>query len=82
MSVKIIVEFDAEGRHYRLEGVVHEGKPAVGETVELWYDPDDPTHFHLKGDLERRLRNDCITAVIGVLWAMLSVLMTLEVFGR
>ena len=77
-----VVEFDAEGRHYRLEGVVQHGKPAVGETVELWYDPDDPTHFHQKGDLERWFHSDCITTVIGVLWAMLSVLLTMEVFGN
>ena len=79
---RAVLEFDAEGRHYRLEGVVQDGKPAVGETVDLWYDPDDPTHFHQKGQLEQYFRNDVITAGIGVLWAVLSVLLTMEVFGK
>ena len=79
---RAVMEFDAEGRHYRLEGVVQEGKPAVGETVEIWYDPNDPTHFHQEGQLERGLRNDVIVAILGVLWGILSVFFTMEVFGR
>ena len=36
---RAVMEFDAEGRHYRLEGVVQEGKPAVGETVRSGMTP-------------------------------------------
>ena len=79
---RAVLEFDAEGRHYRLEGVVQEGKPAVGETVDIWYDPKDPTHFHQEGQLERGLRNDAIVAVLGVLWGILSVFFTMKVFGK
>ena len=78
---RAVLEFDAEGRHYRLEGVVQEGKPAVGETVEIWYDPNDPTRFHQEGQLERWLRNDAIIAVLGVLWGILSVFITMKEFG-
>ena len=79
---RAVLEFDAEGRHYRLEGVVQEGKPAVGETVDIWYDPNDPTHFHQEGQLERWLRNDAIVTVLGVLWGILSVFFTMNVFGK
>lgn len=79
---RAVLEFVAEGRHYRLEGVVQEGKPAVGETVEIWYDPNDPTHFHQEGQLERGLRNDAIVAMLGVLWGILSVFFTMGVFGK
>ena len=79
---RAVLEFDAAGRHYRLEGVVQEGKPAVGETVDIWYDPNDPTHFHQEGQLERGLRNDAIVAVLGVLWGILSVYFTMKVFGK
>lgn len=79
---RAVLEFDAEGRHYRLEGVVQEGKPAVGETVDIWYAPKDPTHFHQEGQLERGLRNDAIVAVLGVLWGILSVFFTMKVFGK
>ena len=79
---RAVMEFDAEGRHYRLEGVVLEGKPAVGEKVNIWYDPDDPTHFHQEGQLERGLRNDAIVAALGVLWGILSVFFTMNVFGK
>lgn len=79
---RAVLEFDAAGRHYRLEGVVQEGKPAVGETVDIWYDPNDPTHFHQEGQLERGLCNDAIVAVLGVLWGILSVFFTMKVFGK
>jgi len=79
---RAVMEFDAEGRHYRLEGIVQGGKPAVGETVEILYDPVDPTHFHQEGQLERGLRNDAIVSVLGVLWCILSVFFTMEVFGK
>ena len=79
---RAVLEFDAASRHYRLEGVVQEGKPAVGETVDIWYDPNDPTHFHQEGQLERGLRNDAIVAVLGVLWGILSVFFTMKVFGK
>ena len=79
---RAVLEYDAEGRHYRQEGVVQEGKPAVGETVDIWYDPNDPTRFHQKGQLERGLHNDAIVAVLGVLWGILSVYLTMKVFGK
>lgn len=79
---RAVLEFDAEGRHYRLEGVVQEGKPAVGEMVDIWYDPKDPTHYHQEGQLERGLRNDAIVAALGVVWGILSVFITMNVFGK
>lgn len=73
-----IVEFTAWGRQYRLEGVVRDGKPAVGETVEVKYDPDDPSHFHYPGQLEGNMRFDGITIAVGVLWLILALYLTVK----
>ena len=73
-----LVEFTAWGRQYRLEGVVRDGKPAVGETVEIEYDPDDPSHFHYPGQLEGDMRFDGITLVAGALWLVLAFFLTMR----
>lgn len=75
---RAVVEFEANGRMYRLEAAVPDEMPAVGETVELRYDPDDPTRFHLKGVLEQSFRLDRITTALGALWIILSVFLTIK----
>ena len=75
---RAVVEFAAEGKTFRLEGVLQDGRPAVGETIDLWYDPDDPSHFHQSGQLERDFRNDAIVVAAGVLWAFFSIFLTVK----
>lgn len=43
-----VVEFTAEGQVYRLEAPANPGAAAVGEEVEVRYDPDDPARFHIE----------------------------------
>ena len=48
-----LVEFQAEGQTYRLEnenGSRELDSIVVGKTVDVLYDPADPTHFHLTED--------------------------------
>lgn len=71
-----VVAFTAEGKAFRAEGVLREGKPAVGETIDIWYDPDDPTHFHQAGQLEWYFRDDKIMIAIGVIWLLFFLFLT------
>lgn len=68
-----VVEYEVDGRHYRLEGMRLNGKPDTGDTIDIWYNPDDPSQFHQKGQLEMFLRSDLCTAAIGAAWGILSV---------
>lgn len=68
-----VVEYEVDGRQYRLEGLRWDGKPDVGDTIDIWYNPDNPSQFHQKGELERFLWNDCLTAALGAAWGILSI---------
>ena len=48
-----VVEFKANQHAYRLEyenGNRHKENIVIGQTVDLMYDPKDPTHYHLTDD--------------------------------
>ena len=52
-----IVRFQADGVEYKLKctSIVPRNKFQKGQAVDLLYDPDNPTHFHLdRGDMEER----------------------------
>lgn len=46
-----VVEFRAEGRPYRLDATAstQPDEFAAGDSVDVLYDPDDPTRFHIEG---------------------------------
>ena len=70
-----VVEFTAEGHEYRLEYPKKED-PAVypaGAPVEVLYDPDDPTHFHLEDD-QAEMRSRRIRLYVGLAWILISAL--------
>ena len=73
-----VVAFTAEGKAFRAEGVLIDGRPAVGETVDIWYDPDDPTHFHQAGQLERHKKSDALVTAAGILWARFSIVLAIK----
>ena len=73
---RAVVEFTAEGKAFRAEGMLVDGKPAVGETIDIWYDPDDPTHFHQLGQLEGYIKSDALVAAAGVLWGLFAIFLT------
>ena len=62
---------------YRLESVdiVPRNEYQEGQSVDLLYDPDDPTHFHLdRGDLkERSTRDAIIIALVGLTGALAAL---------
>ena len=48
-----VVEFEANGRSFRLEnenGYREREKIQIGKTVDILYDENEPTHFHLAED--------------------------------
>ena len=72
-----IVSFQVDGVEYRLESVdiVPRNEYQEGQSVDLLYDPDDPTHFHLdRGDLkERSTRDAIIIALVGLTGALAAL---------
>ncbi|MBQ3270067.1 MAG: DUF3592 domain-containing protein [Clostridia bacterium] len=69
-----VVQFSVDGTtvQHKSDIEYRENTFLVGETVTLFYDPSDPSHFHL----EKRFRHDrhAGTALIaaGLAWAVLS----------
>ena len=72
-----IVSFQVDGVEYRLESadIVPRDEYQEGQSVDLLYDPDDPTHFHLdRGDLkERSTRDAIIIALVGLTGALAAL---------
>ena len=64
-----IVRFEAEGRVYELECTGAAGSPLleVGQAVEVLYDSDDPTRFHLE-DVDPEARSNRIMVRVGLIW--------------
>jgi len=60
-----IVEFEADGRRVSLESDSGGGRKRhyEGQSVEVLYDPDDPTRFRLEGDDAGRLIGSIMLAV-------------------
>lgn len=64
-----IVSFQVDGVEYKLESadIVPRNEYLEGQSVDLLYDSDDPTHFHLdRGDLKERSTRDAI--IIALVW--------------
>ena len=69
-----IVHFQADGVDYKLKctSIVPRDKYLEGQPVDLLYDPNNPTHFHLdRGDMEdRSIRGTIIFALV---WLIITV---------
>lgn len=68
-----VVTFSVENREYRLKSSASLlwSDLSVGETVDICYDADDPTHFHFEKlweDVSRRAKGFII---IGIVWAVI-----------
>ena len=64
-----IVSFQVDGVEYKLESadIVPRNEYLEGQSVNLLYDSDDPTHFHLdRGDLKEQSTRDAI--IIALVW--------------
>ena len=64
-----VVEFRAEGRDFRLDAAAstQADEFAVGDPVEVLYDPDDPTRFHIEGR-ECEEKGDGRLIRMGLIW--------------
>ena len=69
-----VLEFRAGGqtlRHESREGY-WPGQFTVGERVEILYDADDPSRFHLEKLFEGHVTGCRITVRVGILWVVLA----------
>ena len=69
-----VVEFAVDGQTHRHES--HTGywldQFEVGERVEILYDADDPSCFHLEKLFDREITGDKITVIVGILWILVA----------
>lgn len=68
-----VVEFTVEGRQYRLQNPsdLLRDEFSVGQTVDIIYDADDPTHFDFESVLEHDVRAAKCFIAVGLVWAVL-----------
>lgn len=69
-----VVEFRVEGqtlRHESRDGYLS-GQFTIGERVELLFDADDPSRYHLEKLAEWEATGDRITIVVGILWVVIA----------
>ena len=69
-----VVEFRAEGqllRHESREGY-WPAQIRVGDHVEIRYDADDPSRYHLEKLAEWEATGDRITIVVGIFWVVIA----------
>lgn len=68
------VAFQAEGQMLRYES--REGYLAgqftVGERVDILYDADDPSRFHLEKGFDKQITGHRVTALAGILWIVIA----------
>ena len=69
-----VVEFRVDGqiRRYESRDRYMSGQFTVGERVELLYDADDPSCYHLEKLTEWEATGDRITIVVGILWVVIA----------
>ena len=76
-----IVRFRADAVEYKLKStsIVPRDKYQEGQTVDLLYDPNNPTHFHLdRGDVqERSNRGTIIFALVWLICAVAAIVVLL-----
>lgn len=69
-----IVRFQADGVEYELKSasIVPPDKYPEGQSVDLLYDPNNPTQFHLdRGDMEERSTRG--TIIFALVWLTIAV---------
>lgn len=78
-----IVRFRADGVEYKLKctSIVPRDKFQEDQAVDLLYDPNNPTHFHLdRGDMEERsTRGTIIFALVLLTIAVATIVVLLSV---
>ena len=69
-----VVEFMVEGRTLRHESRTgyRSEQIRVGESIEILYDADAPSHFHLEKLSEWEAAGDRVTVIAGILWIIIA----------
>ena len=71
-----VVSFIVDGREYKVESKdgLYEGDISVGDEVEVLYDSDDPTYFHLGSYPESDRRSSKSLMCFGIVWILIAVI--------
>ena len=77
-----VVEFAVESHLYRLQAgyKTQEETLRVGETVDILYNENDPSRFHLKEQEERDKHAGRYFIVLGIIWIIISAVITPPMF--
>ena len=74
MASHPVVEFQADGETLR-----HESRAGywldqfrIGERVDILYDADDPSHYHLEKLFEKQISGERVTVMVGILWLVVA----------
>lgn len=69
-----VVEFNVDGTvvKHKSELIYSEGDFEVGEVVELFYDLNDPSRFHLEKHYEREAFTAKLFLKIGLGWSVIA----------
>lgn len=76
-----VVEFRADGQTVRHESRTgyQAGQRRLGERVDILYDADDPSHFHLEKLSEWEAAGDRVTVIVGILWIVVASIVAFAV---
>ena len=69
-----VVEFRADGETLRQESRTGYwlDQFKIGERVDILYDADAPSHYHLEKLFERHVSGNKVTAIAGILWIIVA----------
>ena len=73
-----VIEFSANNTEYRLEnenGSRDRDKIIIGKSVDVMYDPSDPTHFHLTEDDANEKSSNSLLRLGSFHWMIISNLL-------
>ena len=76
-----VVRFTADGETHCHESRVGYwlGQFEVGESVDILYDANDPSRYHIEKLFDKQITADKITIVVGVLWIVAAGVVALFV---
>ena len=69
-----VVEFTVEGQNLRHESRTgcRSEQIRIGECIDILYDADDPSYFHLEKQFEWEATGNRVIVVVGILWILVA----------
>ena len=69
-----VVEFRVDGKNLRYESSTgyRSEQLQVGKHIDILYDAEDPSHYHLEKLSEWEVTGDKVTVIFGILWIVIA----------